>query len=949
MVLPPPPIQGVGNSSGFTMMAELRNGSFDYGELQGLTRTIIARANDQSGLTRISTSFRAATPQLRLDIDRVKAATLHVALGDVFQALSGYLGSSYVNQITKFGRVFQVYVQADSRFRATPADIDKLWVRNSDGAMIPLGTIVSLHRTVAPALVSLYNLYPAATIVGQPAPGFSSGQSMTLMEQIANATLPPGTGFDWTAMSYQEKVVGNQIVYVFGLAMLLVYLVLAGQYESWYAPLSVILAVPLALLGPVVVLEAAGAANNLYTQIGLILLIALSAKNAILIVEVARERRAGGAGVIESAVEAAQARFRPILMTSFAFILGVLPLVFATGAGASARRSIGVAVASGMTASTCLAVLFVPSFFVLIQRLEEWRARRKQPQAGLDPGRIGAAMRTMLCLTALVAPVLLPAAALAATALTPPVDWPRTLSETGGQRVEIFQPQIESWQGDRLGGRAAIAVGPAQGAPTFGVAVFSARVEVDKPAGIAHLDALAIEHVDIPTAPAQDASVKTLLQSRMPKAGITTSLDQLLASYAVGQQTTSVASVAVENPVPRIVFAVAPAALVLIDGAPVLHALPGSTMQRVVNTRPLVLKDAGGTWYALAAGHWYRTRDLTEGWAVLASPPAALAAAEKAAAQQQAFDPLPPPPNTPAGAPAPALVASVTPAELVQTKGQPELAPVPGTTLLEIRNADHAAFVDTKDNRTYVLVSGRWFAAADRAGPWSAVAADALPADFAKIPPADPMANALVSVPGTPQAKEAVIASTIPQTATVNRTTPALRVSYVGAPAFKPMPPTALQYATNTATPVIRVSPSAYYAVSNGVWFVAATPNGPWHVATTVPAAIYTIPPSSPLYYVTYVHVYRVTPTAVVVGYTPGYLGVVVAPTGTVVYGTGTITRRSSRERTIIPIPRPMATARLLPGERRRDSRSAMRRATAPRPIGGRTGTAAMSTINMPT
>ena len=385
VVLPPPPIQGIGNSSGFTMMAELRNGSFDYGELQSLTRAMIARANDQSGLTRTSTSFRAATPQLRLDIDRVKAATLHVALGDVFQALSGYLGSSYVNQITKFGRVFQVYVQAESQFRATPADIDKLWVRSSDGAMIPLGTIVSLHRTVAPALVSLYNLYPAATIVGQPAPGFSSGQSMALMEQIANATLPPGTGFDWTAMSYQEKLVGSQIVLVFGLAMLLVYLVLAGQYESWYAPLSVILAVPLALLGPVVVLEAAGAANNLYTQIGLILLIALSAKNAILIVEVARERRAAGAGVIESAVEAAQARFRPILMTSFAFILGMLPLVFATGAGASARRSIGVAVVSGMIASTCLAVLFVPSFFVLIQRLEEWRTRRKQPQPASIP------------------------------------------------------------------------------------------------------------------------------------------------------------------------------------------------------------------------------------------------------------------------------------------------------------------------------------------------------------------------------------------------------------------------------------------------------------------------------------------------------------------------------------------------------------------------------------
>ncbi|HEX4259851.1 MAG TPA: efflux RND transporter permease subunit, partial [Acetobacteraceae bacterium] len=271
LVLPPPPIQGIGNSGGFTMVAELRNGSFDYGELQGITHTMIVRANAQSGLTHVASTFRASTPQLRIDIDRVKAATLHVALNDVFQVLSGYLGSAYVNQITKFGRVFQVYVQADTPFRARPADIDHLWVRNSDDAMIPLGTIVQVHETVGPSLVSLYNLYPAATINGSPAPGFSSGQAMSLMEQIAAKTLPPGTGYDWTAMSLQEKLVGSEIVYVFALAMLLVYLVLAGQYESWYAPISVIVSVPLALLGPAIVLQAAGAANNLYTQIGLIL------------------------------------------------------------------------------------------------------------------------------------------------------------------------------------------------------------------------------------------------------------------------------------------------------------------------------------------------------------------------------------------------------------------------------------------------------------------------------------------------------------------------------------------------------------------------------------------------------------------------------------------------------------------------------------------------------
>jgi HAE1 family hydrophobic/amphiphilic exporter-1 len=218
-------------------------------------------------------------------------------------------------------------------------------------------------------------------VVGASAPGFSSGESISLMDQIANATLPPGTGYEWTAMSYQENIVGNQIMYVFGLAILLVYLCLAGQYESWILPLAVILAVPLALIGPAALLGALGLANNLYTQIGLMLLIALGAKNAILIVEVAREARLlHGKPILEAAVEAARTRFRPILMTSFAFILGVVPLVTASGAGANSRISLGMAVFSGMIASTCLAVLFVPSFFVVLQRFEEWRKARKAPK-----------------------------------------------------------------------------------------------------------------------------------------------------------------------------------------------------------------------------------------------------------------------------------------------------------------------------------------------------------------------------------------------------------------------------------------------------------------------------------------------------------------------------------------------------------------------------------------
>ncbi|MFH1558152.1 MAG: efflux RND transporter permease subunit [Pseudomonadota bacterium] len=381
-VLVPPAIQGIGNAAGFTMQPQIRDGNFDYVLLDRVANAIIDKGEAQSSLSHLSTSFRVGAPQLQVDVNRIKAETLGITVNQVFTAVSTYVGSAYVTQINKFGNVFQVYAQAEAKSRISPEDLNNLKVKASNGTMVPLGTLIDIRVMPGAPLISLYNLYPTATIVGTNAPGFSSGQALSVMEQIASATLPPGMGFEWTAMSYQEKQVGSQMYYVFALAILLVYMVLAGQYESWIQPLSVILAVPLALLGTVSALVGLGIANNLYTQIGLVLLIALASKNAILIVEYAREKRAEGMDIMEAAVEASRLRFRPILMTSFAFILGVLPLVFATGAGANSRKSIGIAVVSGMLASTCLAVLFVPSFYTVLQRFEEkYLHKKKKPHA----------------------------------------------------------------------------------------------------------------------------------------------------------------------------------------------------------------------------------------------------------------------------------------------------------------------------------------------------------------------------------------------------------------------------------------------------------------------------------------------------------------------------------------------------------------------------------------
>ena len=371
---PPPAINGLGVAGGFQMQL-LDRDNVGLPQLQQVADEMVVDGNKQSGLTKLQTTFRAGVPIIYADVDRVKAKSLGVPLDVVFGTLQASQGSGYVNDFNKFGRTYQVRVQADQRFRLNPEDIRRLEVRDSQGQMVPLATLVKIQRKSGPFIVPRYNLYPSATIIGEAAPGFSSGDALRIMEQMAARKLPASMSYDWTGMSYQEKKVGSQAIFVFVLAVLMVYLVLAAQYESWTMPAAVILVVPLALLGTVIAVAVRGMDNNIYTQIGIVLIIALASKNAILIVEFARELRAQGQSILDAAVNASRQRFRPILMTSFAFILGIYPLVNATGAGAASRRALGTAVFGGMIAATVLAVFFVPVFYVIMQRLSEFRRR----------------------------------------------------------------------------------------------------------------------------------------------------------------------------------------------------------------------------------------------------------------------------------------------------------------------------------------------------------------------------------------------------------------------------------------------------------------------------------------------------------------------------------------------------------------------------------------------
>jgi hydrophobe/amphiphile efflux-1 (HAE1) family protein len=376
IVARPPPVRGIGTAGGFRMMIEDRGGRGSQ-ELQNVVMTMMGKAAQTAGVAQVYSLFETSTPQLYLDIDRTKVQMLGLRMPDVFSALQTYLGSAYVNDFNILGRTFRVTAQADATFRLEPSDILKIRVRNDQGEAVPLGTFTTVSSISGPYRVPRYNLYPAAELDGAPAPGFSQGQALDIMKQMAEATLPPGFGYEWTTLAFQQLRAGNTAVFAFALAVVFVFLVLAAQYESLTLPLAVILIVPMCLIASITGVVLRGQDNNILTQVGFIVLIGLAAKNAILIVEFAKQLEDGGRDRWAAAVEAAHLRLRPILMTSLAFIFGVVPLVWATGAGAELRQALGTAVFSGMIGVTLFGLIFTPVFYVISRWVAGLAARRR--------------------------------------------------------------------------------------------------------------------------------------------------------------------------------------------------------------------------------------------------------------------------------------------------------------------------------------------------------------------------------------------------------------------------------------------------------------------------------------------------------------------------------------------------------------------------------------------
>jgi HAE1 family hydrophobic/amphiphilic exporter-1/multidrug efflux pump len=379
----PPPIEGLSMTGGFDGYVQARSGG-SMKELEAAAQQLVAAASQRKELANVTTTFSASVPQVRLDVDREKAKLLGIDVAEVFETLQSTFGALYVNDFNRAGRVFRVHLQSEAAFRARPDDIRNVYVRAGDGQMIPLTALVSISETTGPEVIERYNVFPSAKVLGDAAPGYSSGEALAAMEQVAREALPDGYALEWTGTSFQEKASGGSSSSVFLVGVVMVFLVLAAQYEKWTLPFAVILAVPFAVFGALLAVFLRGQENDIYFQIGLVTLVGLASKNAILIVEFAQLKVQEGMSLVDAAVEGARLRFRPIVMTSLAFILGVLPLAISGGAGAASRHSIGTGVIGGMLAATFIATFFVPLFFRLIAARGVDKFHR--PRAALEEG-----------------------------------------------------------------------------------------------------------------------------------------------------------------------------------------------------------------------------------------------------------------------------------------------------------------------------------------------------------------------------------------------------------------------------------------------------------------------------------------------------------------------------------------------------------------------------------
>ncbi|MBW7984476.1 hypothetical protein [Enterobacillus tribolii] len=468
--------------------------------------------------------------------------------------------------------------------------------------------------------------------------------------------------------------------------------------------------------------------------------------------------------------------------------------------------------------------------------------------------------------------------------------WPRSFTSSGTD-IMLHQPQLDGWQGNKLQGRLVMAVktgtvtgndGKPRDKISYGVAWFSARTDTDKERRQVTLSDINVSKVNFPTDAANQAHYLALLRQLIPHHPLVISLDQLESDLAI-QNNSPQQNIRVDNSPPDILFAFQPTLLVMLDGQPAWQATGQKGVERAINTRSLLLRESGN-YYIWFSGQWYSATALTAAWAVQLEVPAEINYAMQAAIKDTRLDTGPKQAQV-----KPAVVQVVTkPAELIQINGDPQFMPIAGTRLSYVANTASDVFIDDAENNAwYALISGRWFRAETTKGPWQYVDGAKLPADFAKIPSDSPKSAVLASVPGTPEAREALIANAVPQTAAISRSKAALKVSYDGGAAkFKPIAGTPLKYAWNADVPVIEVDAHSYFAVKNGVWFSATAPSGVWKVAASVPAIVYTIPPDSPLHYVTYVRIYGSNDDTVYVGYTPGYYGTVVSG-NVVVYGTG--------------------------------------------------------------